>query len=115
MCSSDLKFSVPDHGVTIWIAVIINYRMVRNLDPFVIDRDPIMTLPHLVVGAMPIGDVAARDAILRPHGLDWVTEHDLLNNALELLIQAFRAADEDDLRPLEVSARWPHNISRMLK
>jgi hypothetical protein len=32
--------------------------------------------------------------VSRPAALPWVTEHDLLNNALELLIQAFCAADE---------------------
>jgi hypothetical protein len=44
--------------------------MVTNLDPVVIDRHPIMALLHLIVGAMPLGDVASGNAVLRPHALE---------------------------------------------
>ena len=59
-----LEFSVPDHGVAGRIAVILDHRIIGNLDPFPVYRDIIVARPHVVVCAMAICDVAAKSTVL---------------------------------------------------
>src|SRR5215813_4808270 len=54
---------VPDHRLADRIAGIVDDRLRRNPSPFSLDRYPIAVRPHVVIGAMTVGDIAAGNAV----------------------------------------------------
>src|SRR5215467_12467619 len=54
---------VPDHRLADRIAGIVDDSLRWNPSPFSFDRHPIAIRPHVVVGAMAVGDIAAGNAV----------------------------------------------------
>src|SRR5260370_29004566 len=61
---------VPDHRLANRIAGIVDDRLWWNSPPFSLDRYPIAVGPHVVVGAMAVRDIAARDAVRAADALE---------------------------------------------
>src|SRR5437899_12740496 len=54
---------IPDHRLTDRIAGVVDDCLLWNVPPFSVDRYPIAIGPHIVVGAMAVRDIAARNAV----------------------------------------------------
>src|SRR5258708_27941510 len=65
---------VPDHRLANRIAGVVDDRLWWNAPPFSLDRYPIAVGPHVVVGAMAVRDIAARDAVRAADALEPVPD-----------------------------------------
>src|SRR5437899_12985111 len=54
---------IPDHRLTDRIAGVLDDCLLWNVPPFSVDRYPLAIVPHIVVGAMAVRDIAAMNAV----------------------------------------------------
>src|ERR1700730_13793747 len=53
------KIDIPHDGLAKRVAGVANNRLLRHLPPQAIDRNPVRAPAHVVIGAVPIRDIAA--------------------------------------------------------
>src|SRR5258708_35635910 len=75
---------VPAHRLANRIAGVVDDRLWWNAPPFSLDRYPIAVGPHVVVGAMAVRDIAARDAVRAADALE--PGPDMIGNIIVLAI-----------------------------
>src|SRR6266481_2533326 len=64
------KTDIPNDGFAKRVSGVSNDRLFRHLPPQTIDWNPISSRSHVVLGAMPVGNIAAWDASRAEHALE---------------------------------------------
>src|SRR5260370_1919415 len=64
------KTDIPNDGFATRVSGVSNDRLFRHLPPQTIDWNPISSRSHVVLGAIPVGNIAASDSSRPEHALE---------------------------------------------